>query len=181
MMAAGGWLVVVLVLYSFLPAVTIFSIHSLRNVFFLPGVMTGLYESLVFAAVVLVPFCFLSGSLFTLYSRLYGEQYGAAAVAKVYRIEAVGSVAGGLLFGLVAVFLLTTYQSLTALCYVNLAIAFLMSKGSAPRLWQALPVGAILVVSIAVALADYDRLAREYLFPAQEIVLSGIRRTGASL
>jgi spermidine synthase len=159
-----------LMLLSVLPLLTIFSLHFLRNQIFHPGVMIGLFESFALAGGLLIPFCLLSGYLFTEYSRRIAAGGGTAGAARVYQLEALGSVAGGLLYGLVAVFFLSTYQALIILACLNLVICHIVARGIEPKIWRFVPVLGLLLLVLGLSRIDLDRLTRSYLFPGQTIV-----------
>ncbi|MBN1813906.1 MAG: hypothetical protein JXA14_18865 [Anaerolineae bacterium] len=107
-----------------------------RGVRMLLGVTPGAFVELgpmVGAVVVsLAPLCILSGTLFTLGTRLVVERGGSAG--RVYAWESAGAVFGGALFGFVLVRWLDPFQTALLVAAVNLAIALWLLKPEARNL-----------------------------------------------
>ena len=116
-----GFMYVSLMLVAVLPAITVFLLSLLRNVVFPFGSMISIIQITYSSFVLLMPFCLLSGFLFTFFCRTISGQYKANLIGRVYSLEAIGSIAGGLLFNFVLVYLLKTFQSLTILMFINLS------------------------------------------------------------
>ena len=164
------WIVVYLVLLAVFPLLSVFTLHLLHHLLFAPGAMVGFFESYLFSAALLIPFCMLAGYLFTLYARLLGGTHESGEIARVYSVEALGSVIGGLLYGLFAVFFLTTFQSLILLAFAGLTVSFFLARETDRRFLRYLPVAGIVALAILSGWIDLDRVSRQLLFPAQQIV-----------
>ncbi len=114
-----------------LPA-TVFGIRSMRAaIHLLPGESLGPLAALAGAVATLGVFCILSGALFAAGGQAWAASSGAqagAAVGRVYVLEAMGALAGGLLAGL---FLAGRFDSmeiavLGAVCNILTAAALLV-------------------------------------------------------
>jgi spermidine synthase len=86
-------LTVLLIFTAGLPIATVFLLHYLRNIVFPVGGMIGVIESVYSSFVLLIPYCLVAGFLFSLLAQIVSRE--SNLIAKVYSLEAVGSVAGG--------------------------------------------------------------------------------------
>jgi spermidine synthase len=105
-----GWLMV-LALPVFMMA-TIASLYWLKQLLFPPGTLAGMGAVVSGAFLLLYPGCFLSGYLFTRLSSLYSGAKGGNFLGTAYAAESLGSLAGGLLFSLVLIFVFDSFQGL---------------------------------------------------------------------
>ena len=162
---------VFLLLTSLLPLITVFLLDYLRNVVFPVGALIGVAESLYYSFILLMPYCLLSGSLFTLFATVLSENSHSNRIPDVYSIEAIGSVAGGLIFNLILVFVLSTFQILCLLALLDLGVCLYLSLQFATRKYQITVVlfGAILMLFIARV--DLDSITKRQLYPGQELLL----------
>ncbi len=164
--------IVLLTLLALLPLCLVFLLRVLRNVVFIYGSMVGITEILLSSLVLLLPFCLLSGFLFTLLSSFVSGLSGENRIATVYAIEAAGSVAGALVFTLVMSMVLTTFQSLLILLVVDLGVLAVVAWRCGP-FWLAI----VLPASGAIALVggwrlDLDKYTRNVMFRDQELLYS---------
>jgi spermidine synthase len=103
-----------------------------------PGEIAGLVAALASAALFLFPFCLLQGLLFPLGTRLlHSENLHAerpdGSVSRVYFLESLGAGTGGLLFSLVLVRLMSSFQNIAVLSAINLLTACLLLKDADRR------------------------------------------------
>ena len=78
-----------------------------------PGEILGPGPMILTSLVILSAFCFLSGGLFAVGSRLYSQEAGASTLAgtsNVYLLEALGSGLGGVLASLLLIRSFTSFQ-----------------------------------------------------------------------
>jgi spermidine synthase len=90
-----------LLVLAALPPFMVLAPGYLRNIFFEPGTLVSLFGVFYFSFLLLLPYCLLSGSLFTWFSKWNSELSGSSKIASTYFLDVAGSVAGGLLFSLV--------------------------------------------------------------------------------
>ena len=165
-----GVTVSLLLLTGTLPIVTVFLVRSLRNLVFPAGALIGMWESAYSSFILLIPYCLVSGCLFTMMARMISDRQEENKIAWVYSVEAIGSIAGGLAFNLVAVAFLTTFQSLIFVAMLDLAVCATLAKqsGGRPAMSGILAFGAvILIVSLTVNL---DQVTRERMFDGQSLL-----------
>ena len=123
-----GWLSLVL---SCLPAIQIFAIRRLRDVFFIHGSSVGFYPTLAYTFFTIAPYCLLVGfvlpySLFVI--RAENPNYPGT---RIYITDNIGDVTGGALFSFALVYLFTPLQAVfLANLPLLLATYFLFSSAS---------------------------------------------------
>ena len=165
-------------LEAFIAITVLFSVALIAAVFLtrmlkgLLGVSVG--ESIGFPAMfyasllILLPVSVLHGALFTFSCRLYARYsvHDAASAGKVYVIETVGTLAGGVVFTYLFVPYLTAFQASIGLAMLNFAVGLVLlapyrNSGLMPR---ATPI----VLSALLVLSGYglfgnqaDRLHRD--------------------
>lgn len=163
-------IIILFLLTALLPIVTVFLLSYLRNLVFPVGALIGLVESLYSSFLLLLPYCVISGLLFTLFAQTASEQGNSNLIASVYCWESLGSIVGGFLFNLVIVFLLSTFQALLLLAVFNLSVCFSVSlKYGRPAFRYALPLVGGLVVVLALTV-NLDALSKRFLFRNQELL-----------
>ncbi|OGU61011.1 MAG: hypothetical protein A2V66_09705, partial [Ignavibacteria bacterium RBG_13_36_8] len=94
---------------------------------------------------------------------------GSNLIAKVYFLESFGSIIGGVVFNLLLIFYLKTFESLNLLLVLNLCVAFILAF----KVWKRLKLVLLALLSIIILNLSYnlnlDLLAKKYLFPEQNI------------
>ncbi|MDD5544660.1 MAG: fused MFS/spermidine synthase [Acidobacteriia bacterium] len=167
----ASWIVPLLCMNALLPLATVFALDTLRNEVFPIGSMIGIVQCLYSSALLLAPYCLVAGSLFTLCAAVISQLGQANLISRVYTLEAVGSIAGGLLFNLILVFFVSTYHSLILLAGVNLGVCFWIAQGGRKWVSRALiTLVALSVISPAV-FVNLDRFSKQRLFPHQNIAV----------
>jgi len=163
---------IALILMAVLPAATAFLLCYLRNIVFTVGGMIDIIQILYSSFILLAPYCVLSGFLFAYFAHTLSEASASNLITKVYSLEAAGGLVGGLLFNLVVVYLLGTFQSLTLLMFINFAVAFALSM----KYRRVTAICAVLAVSAifltASILSRPDELTRQMLFKDQDVLYS---------
>ncbi len=155
-------------LLGLLPMLTVFIIRFLKNVLFPVGSMAGIAGILIFSASVLLLFCLLSGFLFTRLTVELSRKYGANLLGRSYAIESIGSIAGGVLFSFLLVYLLGTFQILFLMLIINLSVAIIMNM--AGRKWILFAGFISTRVFVLVFILDLDLRTRSLLFPNQTTI-----------
>lgn len=144
----------ILILLGALPLLIHILLILVVRFFFLPGYQPGVVDMGTSMLLLISLFTGVSGFLFAYISKSLGRQKSRSSS---YRLDALGSLAGGVFFGLFAVHLLTNLQHLALLflttCLVVLLI-FKHPKRIASR-WFLILVGAvILAVSLVPEAAN---------------------------
>ena len=168
---ADGTLAFILFILPILPPSTLAAVRLLRNIVFTAGAMAGMNEIILSTFILLIPYCLLSGFTFTFISWRAWTRSGENLIRKVYGWEALGSMAGGIVFSLILVFILKPFQSLGIFALFDFGVALWIlvrrgRTGSAAIL--ALPSTALVCLLLFGGLDDLT--ARE-LFKGQEMLL----------
>lgn len=160
-----------LLILSVLPFLTTFLINFLKNIVFPIGAMINLFQTFFASLLLLMPFCLVSGFLFTFIASCYSEIRRQNETGSVYGFESVGSTIGGLLSGLLFIFVFSSIESLLVLAIVNGLVLFLINlqRSGRKRIWVPL-----LVVIPAFVLLFFhpEKKIRSLVYPNQEIVVS---------
>lgn len=153
-----------------LPLVTVFLLNVLKNMVFIEGSMVGLLPVFAWSGMLLIPYCLLSGSLFTYLSHHLSIRDRENQIYRVYSLESIGSVLGGILFNFILVFLLKTFQSLFILLTISLFFAIRFFPGKRKPLFL-LPVTSFWIFLLIVSFfLDLDGFTKQRLFRNQELI-----------
>ncbi len=85
---------------TIMPVFMVALLYWLKNQLFPPGTMVSIGISVIASVLILFPFCYLSGYLFTALSSVYSELKKENLTGKAYSLESAGSLIGGLIFSL---------------------------------------------------------------------------------
>ncbi|MBU0765728.1 MAG: fused MFS/spermidine synthase [Bacteroidetes bacterium] len=158
-------------LLGILPLVTVVLLRLLRNSLIPAGEMTGLTGSLTGSFVLLLPFCLVSGFMFSLLCTQFTETTGENRTGNVYGLEAVGSIAGGLLFNLIMIYLFQAMTSLIVLMSINFLTALLLLFHFARRMVAVLLIPFVITLILIPLLLPLDSSTLALLYPGQDIAL----------
>jgi spermidine synthase len=154
---------------SLLPIITVFLISYLRNILFPVGVMLGPLQISFFSFLLLFPFCFVSGFMFTSFATFISAQENRNTISRIYLFESLGSVIGSLAFTFIALALLPVFKTLCILCGINLLMVWFISVDF-KTLWIKHFIALIfLFVVIASIYVDFDGITAKQLYPGQTI------------
>jgi spermidine synthase len=159
-----------LILLGMIPPITVFLINNLKNIVFEPGIAIGLFQILYSTLIILLPFCLLSGFLFTWLATKLSLSMKVNLIEKAYAFESVGSIIGGGLFSFVLVYFLTTYQVLGILLSVNVLTGLLLAFRLRFNVYKVI----LLIFSLAFVIlfftTDFDSFSKKALFRNQELI-----------
>jgi len=166
-------LVVAQVLVAVLPVADCFAVRALRNVVFVRGAEIGVVQSLVSCFILLLPYCLIAGYLLTLTCRVLADRQDAAGIGRVYFLDVLGDIAGGLLFTFVLVHLLDHFAILYVPAALNLVFAVAVAAVARRKLLAA-GVGLVAVAfALFVGATDLNALATSREYEGQEVVHQG--------
>ena len=153
-----------------IPLITVFLLSALRNRIFTPGRMLSPFEIYYSSFVLLIPFCILTGFLFTIISKNFSGLLKSNRISNIYSLESLGSIIGGLLFNFLFLFVFSTFNSLKILFIINSLISvlflFVFKKKNAGIITSI----AVSVIVFFIIPKNFDKKALEYLYPNQEIL-----------
>ncbi len=164
-------LVVLQLLAAVLPIADVFWLRSLRNVVFVRGAEVGATDATISCFIVLAPYCLVVGCALTLASQILAKERDAVGIGRVYFLDNVGMVIGGLLFTFALVWWFDHFQIL----YVA-ALANLLAAGAAA--WRhlgrtpAVAIAAATVFLVALTgVVDLDARSTAAEFAPQRVAL----------
>jgi spermidine synthase len=163
-------IVILQVLMGVLPLVTVFSLSFFRNIIFTPGRMLSPFEIYYSSLIILTPFCIVSGFLFTWLSKKVSELLKKNLISEIYSFEAIGSIAGGLLFNFLFLFLFSTFDSLKIIFVINFILAVLFLLVLNKKTAAAITALSGLIIIVLIIPENIDKKALSYLYPNQEII-----------
>ena len=102
-------------LMGILPLLTVFFVFYLRYALFPTGVIFNLGQILFGTLLLMLPFCLLSGILFTYFSTQISVMGYTNQINNIYSFEAIGSITGGIIFNFLLIFLFNSIFSLKLL------------------------------------------------------------------
>ncbi len=148
-------------LIAILPFAQIAALRALP-LLWIRGEMLGLTSAIGGSTVMLIPYCLVGGAMIPLAGSLLQER---DTTSKVYVLDTLGDIGGGLLFSLVLVYWLSHWDSFIVLGLLNLfAASFMVS-------YRVLPIlGSLGLVMLAAR--PFDVRALSWRFPGQEMILN---------
>jgi len=162
----GKALQTVLVLIGILPICFIILMNLFRNTIFPPGILINPAHFLLILIIILSPVGLLSGYLFALLVRMYQRE--KSGYVKVYALEAIGSLAGGLVASLIFIYWFSILQSLLMVFLFILVVLFFAEH---KRIQLISGIGVILII-ITSFFVPFDQYIKSFLFINQEVVQS---------
>jgi spermidine synthase len=156
---------------SVMPFIIMFLISFLKNRIFPVGAMISIFEIFFASLLLLIPFCLLSGFLFTFISTCYSRIRNQNETGSVYGFESAGSIIGSLLTGFLCLFIFSSAESLLALTLVNslLILKICMNRGTTKLVWFSALFAA---AAFVLLLFQPEKLIRGWVYPNQKIVVS---------
>jgi len=153
-----------------LPVLTVTGIRFFKNIAFPVGSMPGIPGILLYSTASMAVFCLLSGFLFTWLSSWISIRYKSNLLNFSYGIESAGSIAAGILFSFVLVYLLNTFQILFLVLLLNLFTGITRSTVPLRKKTMLLSGFTALVFAILIFWIDLDSLSRAFLYKNQQLI-----------
>ncbi|MFZ5941907.1 MAG: hypothetical protein ACOYXB_15170 [Bacteroidota bacterium] len=169
--------IVMLAALSLISMLSVFLLYLLKSLVFPPGTLAGPGYILLAALLLLFPVCFLSGYLFTALSAGWSVSGDKNLAGPSYAVEALGSLAGGVLFTLLLGRFFTTFQVLGILTFVVLAYGALLTWKQNAMEALKLFVSGVIIAGLIFAF-NPDLVIRQLSFPNQEILANRSTRYG---
>ena len=113
-----------LYLLALLPLTAIYTLYYFKLYFIPAGKMAGLGDVSLVLLLVLGPFCLVSGMLFPLLVNELSAMKEKNLLHEGYALDSAGSIAGGILFSLVFIFILEPFEGLILLFCICLCLVF---------------------------------------------------------
>lgn len=160
-----------LLILSVLPFLTTFLINFLKNMVFPVGALISLFQIFYSSFLLLIPFCLISGFLFTYIAGVYSEKMQENQAGPVYGFESLGSTIGGLLSGFLFIYVFSSIESLLVLIVLNGLVLFLINSQKAGLMMKWIPVF-VAIPAFVLLFFHPEKQIRRFIYPNQEIVVS---------
>ncbi len=161
---------ILLFLMSLLPIITVFLLNFLRNIVFPIGSMISIIDVLYSSFILLLPVCLVSGLLFTVLCNVISERKEKNMISRVYSLEAIGAIIGGLIFNLILLYIFKTFECLIILLIINVIAVHSIYRSQINKYISVI----ILIISAALIVFAFrlnlDSSAKEYLYKDQNII-----------
>ncbi len=157
-----------MVLLCLLPLPTLLAEDLFRALFFPPGVRIPPEGIIGIPVLAMLPFCLLSGYLFTRYSLHYSGMHPDIAntgPGRAYAAEAAGSLAGGAIVSFLFLWFLDTGWGLKLSSLTGILLLIATSPRSSVT-WA----GLLILVVLHFMVPDPGRLTATVLFPRQQVI-----------
>jgi len=164
------WLITSQIVIAILPFFHIVIIRNLRNVIFSPGELIGIFEIFLASFFILLPYCLISGFLLTLACSVFSLKKEPGAIGKVYFIDNIGDILGGVLFSFILIYLLNPFQMVFFLMVINLLAALFLSFFVKKRFLVMLVILLMVLSSVFFFSFDLNKLTRERQYKGQELL-----------
>ncbi len=154
------------------PVFSLILTYQLKSEYFAAGEILSPLTIWIFTLLVLLPFCFFSGFLFTVFSKILSSLSSKEKVRIVYGWESIGSLAGGIIYNFILVFFLNSLHALLISSFLGLlTITLLLFKRSIIlNAWFATII-AIFILVFYVSSGKYQQLISN-LYPGQKLMES---------
>jgi spermidine synthase len=166
-------LVAAQVAVALLPIADVFLLRTVRDVVFVRGAEVGVTETVVSCLVLLAPYCLVIGYLLTLATGILSPAGKPDGIGRVYFLDNLGGIGGGLAFGFLLVPWLNHFQILYLLAMLNLAAAGLTAWTFRRRVLLGLTAATAVGLAGAMLAWDLDRVSARIQFPGQRIIFRG--------
>ncbi len=162
-------LLLCLLITALLPFAHILILRFLRNIIALPGAAVSLKQAFIYLPLLMTPYCLAAGIPLTLACNLLSRGQKPISVGRVYFMDNIGDILGGLIFSFLLVYIADTYTALIMpgiFCSITLWAAG-RAMGRHPLHWLA-PFALAAVILLWVS--DLNNISLQRLYIHQNIV-----------
>lgn len=172
-------LVVALILVAVLPIADVFLLRTLRNVVFVRGAEVGVTETVACCFVLLAPYCVIAGYVLTLACLILASGKDPSSIGRVYFLDNIGDVVGGLLFSFGLIYLFDHFGILYFPAMLNLVFAGLVAMLLPRPVLPATAAALAAAVLGSIATCNLDELSTEIQYAGQQVVYRGTSPYGS--
>jgi len=163
-------LIVAEILVAVLPIGNVLLVRILRNAVFIRGAMVGVTATVVSCFVLLLPYCVISGYLLTLACCVLASEEGALSIGRVYFMDNIGDIAGGLLFTFVLIYLFNHFGILYVPAFLNLLFAIVVSLSLRKRFLLGAAAGVTVGLAALLLALDLDDVSTRIEYQGRDVV-----------
>ena len=157
-------------LSGLLPLLISFLIYYLRYSLYPPGKIINLAGIFFNSFFLLTPYCLITGFMFPMLATALSNISNLNVINKAYAMEALGSLAGGLLFNFVMIFVLESYLSLAVVMMLNFTAAIAGFYFSGKKVFAYIISLVTVILTLLIVFSNLEIKALSFIFPNQEIV-----------
>jgi spermidine synthase len=159
-------IVPLVILLSYLPLLMVIGLDSGKNLLFPAGELVNPVWFIVITICILAPLCVLTGYAYALLIMRSGS--GDKSFIRVYALESIGSVAGGIIVSFILIRWISVLQSLL-LASLVIHLTIVRIHRTTPVLLSSL---VILIMFLLFLIFPADLKIKSFLFPNQNLVVS---------
>ena len=160
-------------LLALIPPATLVALRAGWHLVFVRGAAIGPTATLATCFAVLLPYCLLSGYLFSVYSVVLRGVDGARSVGDVYIAEGVGSMIGGALFSLLLVQVFGHYHILVLQGLLNSALVLWFSHRARKLGTTLVALASAIALVFSWAGVDMEILSLQARYVDQAVLFAG--------
>jgi spermidine synthase len=156
------------------PIASVFALRTLRNVVFIRGEAIGVTPAVLSCFVLLAPYCLITGYLLILSCRILTSDKTSAGIGRVYFLDSIGEIVGGVLFSFVLIHLLKDHFGILYVpAVLNLLLAGCVAAMLRPRIpaWALVALGAIAIGGAWSG--NLDGISTQIQYAPQRVVYRG--------
>ena len=157
-----------------LPVASVFALRTLRNIVFIRGAAVGVTDTVIGCFVILAPYCLITGYLLILSCRILTSDETSAGIGRVYFLDSIGEIAGGVLFSFVLIHLLETHFGILYVpAVLNLLLAGCVAAMLRARVlaWGLVALGAVAIAGACAG--NLDAISTQMQYAPQQVVYRG--------
>lgn len=158
------------VILAIMPIITVFALNVLKNIVFPVGSMLSLFEIIFSSFILLVPFCVSSGIAFTIFSIEISKN--SNSINKVYYLESLGSLIGGIILNFILLFFFSAFQILTIILTINFLAAILLAIKNKMTVAGTITSIIFLIFLTIILKFDIEEASLSKLYEGQNIIYS---------
>ncbi|MFH1641346.1 MAG: hypothetical protein ABIC04_00440 [Nanoarchaeota archaeon] len=150
-------------LIALLPFIHLLLVRNLRNILVVPGSLFSITQIFYSSFLLLFPYCFISGFLFPFYSNIFKKP------GRVYFLDNIGNIIGGLLFSFIFVYLFNHFQIIFFIMSINLAASLILSFYYKKTVLKYLSI-LLLLILLLISFIDFNMLTTKMQYSDQEVL-----------
>ncbi|MBL7134924.1 MAG: fused MFS/spermidine synthase [Phycisphaerae bacterium] len=155
------------------PIANVFILRVMPGVVFIRGAMISPGETVASCFILLLPYCLVAGYLLTLACSVLAAGPGASSIGRVYFLDAIGDVLGGLVFTFVLVGLLDHFGILYLPALLNLAFAVILAAKLRSKALTAAAGGIGAALFALIMTVDLDAASTRIQYAGRNVVFRG--------
>lgn len=155
---------------AMMPLASVYAVRTLRNVVFIRGVMIGPVETIVSSFVVLLPYCLITGYLLTLACQILASDKRPNSIGRVYFLDVLGDIIGGLLFTFLLVHYFNHFQILYFTAILNLVFAVIIAASHGKTTTTTISAVILVAFAVTISLINLDEISTTRQYAHQNVV-----------